>query len=219
MIPKNIHQIFFNIGKGELDSFPRYIESHQNVKLYCLNNDIKYKLWNRYEIDNLVNNSNKNIKDIYKNFRYDIQKIDFAKYLLIYNYGGIYIDLDINIIADIKCLFDKEYVFVRWNNSHLPYNAIVGGLSKSKLWKEIILECIRSTKEKDSMDIYKKWKGRYVYQTTGHYMIQRVLKREKISKKYLLNILDILSKGKRIIGKNVKFYDTNESVWYDKEYL
>ena len=68
------------------------------------------------------------------------------------------------------------------------------------------------------MKIYNKWKGRFVFHTTGHYAIHKVLKKF-IDIEYR-DILYIESKGKKIGNKNTAlFYDTNESVWYKPELL
>ena len=65
-------------------------------------------------------------------------------------------------------------------------------------------------------EIYKTWKGRFVFQTTGHFMLQRVLKKNKI--KGYLDIVKIHTKeGKIVQGSNPLFEDTSASVWYDKK--
>ena len=80
-------------------------------------------------------------------------------------------------------------------------------------YKDILDHCKESYYEKRKQDIYKKWKGRFVFQTTGHYMLQRVLKKHKISD--FLNILKVHTKsGKIVQGPNPLFEDSNASVWY-----
>ena len=65
------------------------------------------------------------------------------------------------------------------------------------------------------MDIYDKWKGRFVFQTTGHYMLNRVLKKHKDIPK--LDILTINSKNGTVIqGDAPLFEDFNVSYWFSK---
>ena len=114
-------------------------------------------------------------------------------------------------------LFDKELFFVHWDNDkkRLPYNAIMGSKEKNELFKSIMCECEKSFYEKRNIEIYGEWRGRFVFQTTGHFMLERVMKTEKIDKdKYFLNILKINNKGKIITGDNVLFEDENLSTWY-----
>ena len=168
-------------------------------------------------VENLLNKSNnKQFKKIYYDFDQDIMRIDFAKYLILWNYGGIYIDLDICIMTkSIRHLFDKNYFFVRWHNSKLPYNAILGTKKKNPLYLDILKHCEESYYEKRKIPIYQQWKGRFVFQTTGHFMLQRVLKKHKMNSKDYLDIVKIHAKDGRIIqGSNPLFEDTSSSIWY-----
>ena len=225
-IPRIIHQIFIDIGKGDLSQAAkgRFYQSHRLTKKYCQKAKIKYHLWNKGEIEDLVAKVAKGrYLDFYHQLRQDIQRIDFAKYLMLYQYGGIYLDLDVHIIEErpspkknsLNHLFQLDFIFVRWNDSDLPYNAILGASRKNPIFREIIKESRRSYLEKSKMSIYKKWTGRFVFQTTGHYMLKRVLKRNEIDPSQFHNILYIISKGREITSPNPIFYDTNESVWYD----
>jgi len=212
-----VHQIFFNIGKGELTEIPRFNECHKNNKKECKRQGIKYKLWTRKMVEKLLDKpKNKRFKKIYYDFSVDIMRIDFARYLILWNFGGIYIDLDICILGkSIKHLFSLDYFFVRWHDSQLPYNAILGTKSNNPLYLEILEHCEESYYEKRKQKIYKTWKGRFVFQTTGHFMLQRVLKKNKI--KGYLDIVRIHAKDGRVVqGKKPLFEDTSASVWFDK---
>ena len=210
-----VHQIFFNIGKGELHDIPRFYKCHLTNKKKCKKYGITYKLWSREKIEKLLEKP-KNIRfqKIYNDFDQDIMRIDFAKYLILWNYGGIYVDLDICIMnKSIRPLFQKDFFFVRWHNSTLPYNAILGTKVNNPLYLDILEHCEESYYEKRKIKIYKQWKGRFVFQTTGHFMLQRVLKKHHIHN--FLDIIKIHTKDGTIIqGPNPFFEDTSESVWY-----
>ena len=212
-----VHQIFYNIGKGELNEIPRFYECYQKNKKECKSQGIRYKLWSRKMVEKLLEKpKNKRFKKIYYDFDVDIMRIDFARYMILWNFGGIYVDLDICMMGkSIRHLFEKDYFFVRWHNSKLPYNAILGTKVNNPLYLEILEHCEESYNEKKKNKIYKKWKGRFVFQTTGHFMLQRVLKEHKI--KDFLDILKIYAKDGRVVsGKNPLFEDTSSSLWYDK---
>ena len=213
-----LHQIFFNIGKGELRDIPRFNECHKNNKSKCQKQGIQYKLWSRSMVERLLNKpENQKYKRVYYDFEQDIMRIDFARYLILYRFGGIYVDLDICMMnKSIKHLFKLPYFFVRWSDSHLPYNALLGTQKNNPLYAEILEHCEESYYEKSKQNIYKTWKGRFVFQTTGHFMLQRVLKRNKI--KDFLDIVKIHAKDGRVVqGSNPLFEDTSASVWYDKK--
>ena len=213
-----VHQIFFNIGKGELHEIPRFYKCHSNNKKKCKKQGIQYKLWSRKMVEREMDKKeNLEYRKLYYDFDQDIMRIDFARYLILYRYGGIYIDLDICMMnKSIKHLFKEPYFFVKWSDSHLPYNALLGTHKDNPLYKEILDHCKESYYEKRKDKIYKTWKGRFVFQTTGHFMLQRVLRKNKITD--FLDILKIFTKDGRIVqGKNPLFEDTSESVWFDKK--
>jgi len=231
-----IHQIFYNIGKGELNDIPQFKKCYDNNKQLCKKNKITYKLWTENDVTKLL--QDKSVPEKYRKLyaAFDshplgqpIQKIDFARYLILWLRGGIYIDLDICIIdneqkiARLKKLFEKEYFFVRWHTSKLPYNALLGTHKQTDLYKDILDHCYESFYEKVKQPIYKTWKGRFVFQTTGHFMLNRVIKKNKIKSSEFLNIMKIQNPDKRsnkVICKgppkcaNALFEDANVSVWY-----
>lgn len=213
-----VHQIFFNIGKGSLNEIERFKECHIHNHNWCKKNNIKYHLWDRQQV-NILLKKYPQYQKLYDDYKYDIQRIDFARYLILFDLGGIYIDLDIKIIDDIHHLFALPYFFVKWNNDKLgiPYNAVLGAERRLDLYLNILNHCRESFYTKKDIEVYKYWKGRFVFQTTGHYMLMRVLKKNKIPKKKILDILKIV-KGKTIIqGENPLFEDYNISVWYSSK--
>ena len=216
--PLKLHQIFFDMGKGKLKDIHQFYKCHVHNRKYCKKHNISYKLWSRKQIEALLEKpKNKQYKKLYYDFDQDIQRVDFGRYLLLWNFGGLYLDLDICIIKEksIKHLFQKDYFFVKWANDKrkLPYNAALGTKKNTDLYKDILDHCKESYYEKKKQEIYKKWKGRFVFQTTGHYMLQRVLKKHKI--KDFLNILKVHTKtGKIVQGPNPLFEDSNASIWY-----
>lgn len=221
-----VHQIFYNIGRGELHEIPAFEKCYLHNKKYCKKHKawVRHKLWDRDMVEELLNKpKNKKYKKIYHAFDQDIQRIDFARYMILWNHGGIYIDLDICIMKkSIKHLFKKPYFFVKWHTSHLPYNALLGTRPNTKLFEDILDHCEESYYEKKKQKIYKQWKGRFVFQTTGHYMLQRVLKKHKIT--HFEDIMKVNTKEGNIVCDgpipkcpNALFEDSSASVWYSKK--
>lgn len=134
MIPKIIHQIWFQ------DEFPPYdIDNllkkniytlnhmkrnrilNSNIpnkyklytsKMFDLNPDYYYFLWNEKMIEKmLVNNkiwgNNNLIKKLYYHYDLMIQKIDMAKYLILFLYGGFYVDVDVEFLKPFDALYNK----------------------------------------------------------------------------------------------------------------
>jgi len=216
MIPKVIHQIFFDIGKGKTyRHITEYVTGHDKTIKHCEENGIRHKLWNQKEVEELLHEEYPHFVELWENFREPIQRIDFARYMILHNEGGIYLDLDVHPIRDISSLWEKEFFFVRWNNDNKPYNAILGCEPSLELYEDIMEHCMESTYEKQEMEIYEKWKGRLVFQTTGHFMLWRVLKKHKITE--LLDIISVCNNLKSIwvCAPDAMFIDSNVSIWWE----
>lgn len=92
----------------------KYINLVNNIKK--LNPYSNYIFFTDDDIEIFINNKFPEYYNIYNNFPYKIQKIDFFRYLAIYYYGGVYLDLDINLFKSLKgidyedkCVFPLEF--------------------------------------------------------------------------------------------------------------
>ena len=217
-INKTVHQVYGIFDDGvPLKGIDVFYQNVIKTKAFCKKHNIKYKMWNLKLATKLVNTHFKQYKKLWKDFSVPIMRADFIRYCILYKYGGIYVDCDIHPIKKIDHLFDKEYFFVRWNDDkkNLPYNAILGGQKGAPIYDEIMKHCKESYYEKKKQPIYKQWKGRLVFQTTGHYMLQRVIKKNKVPLSNILDIIKIHAKsGKTVQGSNPLFEDSNASMWF-----
>ena len=217
MIPRIIHQVYGTFEDNvDLNDIPLYATQVSKTRQFCETHNIDYKMWGSQECRELLNKYPQYI-DTYNNFREKVMRADFIRYLILFDQGGLYVDCDISPIHSIDELLHKNEFFVRWNNDkkELPYNAVLGSVKNSTLYAEIIQHLIQSYQEKSQMEIYNKWKGRFVFQTTGHYMLQRVLKKYPETER--LDILKIYNKkGEVIQGTNPLFEDYNVSYWFKK---
>jgi inositol phosphorylceramide mannosyltransferase catalytic subunit len=88
----------------------KYKNFVNNIKK--LNPNSKYIFFTDIEIDNFVKNKFPEYYFTYQNFPYKIQKIDFFRYLAVYYYGGVYLDLDIKLSMTVSDLIlNKKAVF------------------------------------------------------------------------------------------------------------
>ena len=215
---KLIHQIFWSFDeKKTIEDFPNFLMNTQLTKIICKDQNIEYKLWNEEDCNNLIQSDFYTFQELWDDFIYPIQKVDFIKYCILHKYGGIYLDCDVKPYKPFSELFEKEFFFCHWHDDKkkLPYNAVMGSQPKNNLFRYIMCECERSFYEKRNIEIYGEWIGRFVFQTTGHYALERVMKQEKIDKdKYFLDIIKINTKDRVVKGENYFFEDDNVSAWY-----
>jgi mannosyltransferase OCH1-like enzyme len=213
-IPKIIHQVY-GIFKDEktLDDIPIFKKHTELTKAFCKGHNIQYKMWSLKDCEELLCEYYPEYIELWNEFRYPIQRADFIRYLILHRCGGIYIDCDIYPVKPLDTLLNDDLLFVCWHNDtkKLPYNAIMGAIPNHNLFIQICKDIIKRVEEKQSMKIYDTWKGRLVFQTTGHSMLKN-----HIHKQYIKDVLHIQNDTKNInvIGNEPYFYDSNISSWY-----
>ena len=217
-----IHQVYGIFNDGiKLEDIPIYKQNVDETILFCQKHNLKHKLWNLHDCEQLIKNDFPEYLQLWNDYRYPIQRADFIRYCILYKHGGLYVDCDIRPVKNLDNVFNEPIYFVYWNNDKkkLPYNAILASHQNNKLMLEIIKQCQIDFYEKCKIKTYETWKGRFVFQTTGHSMLERVIKKNNINKdKYFHDVLYVRNFDKGYdVGdcNNALFYDANASVWYD----
>jgi len=217
-----IHQVYGIFNDGiELTDIPIYKQNVDETQNFCKLHNYEYKLWNLKDCENLIKEDFSEYWQLWQDYRYPIQRADFIRYCILYKFGGLYIDCDIRPMKNLDAVFSEPLYFVHWadDKNKKPYNAIMGSVKNHNLFLEIIKNCKEDFYEKCTIKTYETWKGRFVFQTTGHSMLDRVMKKNNIDKnKFFHDVLYIKNYDKGIdIGcvNDSLFYDANASVWYD----
>ena len=180
MIPKIIHQIYFNLHKKEIEEIPLFKKSSDKVQE--LHPDYKYILWTEEACDNLVKEKLPNYYEFYKSMRYDIQRIDYMRFVLLYIFGGIYSDLDLIPIQRFDRVLNQKF-FVNTLKELIPkhneyvQNDFIGSVSGFPLWKHLLHNCEKNYRKKASMEVYDVRKARFVLHTTGPRYFSRIIKK------------------------------------------
>lgn len=111
-IPKEIHYIWF--GRGEKsDLIKKCIETTKEIL-----GDWEIKEWNE---DNYDIERSKYMKEAYDCKKYAFAA-DFARYDILYNHGGVYLDTDVELIKRIPDSFleDEGFAGMEGNNKVAP---------------------------------------------------------------------------------------------------
>lgn len=129
MIPKIIHYCWLS-GDPIPEELERYMASWK-VKLP----DYEFMLWN---FDRFDKNSSVWVKEAFENRKYAFAA-DYIRLYALYTFGGIYLDMDVEILKSFNDILDREY-FICYENSdkEIPEMAIVGASPKCK-WVECAL--------------------------------------------------------------------------------
>jgi mannosyltransferase OCH1-like enzyme len=117
MIPKVIYQVSINLNHTH-DLIQNQIE-----KTKKLNPTWEYKLiTTEKELDNIVYlNFENEIVDCYNNLNILVAKVDFWRYLVLYKFGGVYLDIDssINLNLDDLIKNDDDAIITAEGNPNL----------------------------------------------------------------------------------------------------
>lgn len=178
MIPKKIHQIYFDLYGKPFEANELFVQSRNS--LIEKHPEWEYKLWSEEECLELLETRYPHLYHFYKRFRYKIQQIDFIKCVILHAEGGFYVDLDNVAIKPMDDLVENTYLFNSLKHmTSVPeiMNNDIMASEKGWGWWEILFRDIKPNYEdKIKTDVYDTWKGRFILQTTGPRYMHRLIK-------------------------------------------
>lgn len=177
-IPKVIHQIY-----EDMDGPPSYLLEF--AESWRENNpDWVYKFWNKEDIDKFIKQYFPDIKGLYDRFPYSVQRWDVIRYLILYQLGGLYVDMDYEctqsitpLLCGLTCAIGMEPK-AHAVRSKIPYiigNAFMASIPGHPFLKELI-DGIFSD---DSLSNSCRNKNLEVLETTGPFKLTNCYKRSE----------------------------------------
>jgi len=173
-IPKIIHQIWWQ-GMNKLpNKYKEYNKSWINK-----NKSWKIIYWDEYKIIQLLKKYYPDILKLLNNYEFMIQKIDVAKYVILYHYGGVYVDMDTVCEKSLDILINKKefskYSFICCNMEIVPFIKIINnGVIFSKK-KHPILLVLLSNLGKSSVKRYYHNQDFYIMESTGPMIFDKII--------------------------------------------
>lgn len=149
-IPKIIHQI---APKDRERWHPLWHRCQESWLKHF--STFEYKLWDDEEgIDDLVKNSFPQYFDYYVNLPVHIMKIDFARFCILYEYGGIYADMDMFCYKNFYSEIYKEVQILE-----APYGDLFleNALMSSSLKNNFFITCIEKSIERYNTHVKNKF--------------------------------------------------------------
>lgn len=170
MIPKIIHQIW-----SSKEAFP---ESYKVLSETWKRDypEWGYILWDDKHISEFLEKYYPHYKERFRQFPYNIQRCDAIRYLILYQMGGMYIDLDYESLQSIEpliigktCCFSEEHEYSKGQkekyNRQVPHyfnNAMMLSVPAHPFVKKIIESVFSSPVKNVYGDPFD-----YILQTTG----------------------------------------------------
>ena len=170
-IPRIIHQIYFDQSGP-----PAYLlDISQSWKE--LNPDWEYKFWNGNDVNSFIQEYYPELIPAYNSLRYDVQRWDAIRYLILYKMGGLYVDMDYEctetitpILCNTICAMGLEPNghAIRIYKPYIVGNAFMATIPGHPYFKEIIDE-VFYRKGQECLET-----DELVLNTTGPYMTTRL---------------------------------------------
>ena len=98
-IPKIIHQIWFQGA----DHIPANFRKNSD-KLQVMNGKWHYMLWDDCTLRRECQSISRSVVAKYDSFKHMHQKIDFGRYVVLYRYGGVSIDMDVKPLRPLDSI-------------------------------------------------------------------------------------------------------------------
>lgn len=160
-IPKIIHQ-----------TAPRDVSKWNEIWPKCQASwkrnfpDWEYRMWTDEDLDQLIRTKYTWFYHTYVSYPKNIMRIDAARYFILYEYGGMYADMDFECVKNFEHLIPRGLAFAAetpWNTWGEVYqNALMGSPPKHEFWKHVFEDLMQNKNDED------------VLTATGPMVIQRV---------------------------------------------
>lgn len=110
MIPKLLHFIWF---QGFDDD--KFIKKYDKlIKTWEAHNpNWRIKKWNEKSLDKFIETKYPQYLELWKSLDKIVKKCDFARYLLVYHFGGVYVDVDTECFKPLDAFFKLDKLHFR----------------------------------------------------------------------------------------------------------
>ena len=174
-----IHQIYgvFRDNKP-LSDFPLFVDSKKAWMKVAKDAGYRYKLWNDDMCTKLINKYPE-FKKMYNSVKFPVMRADIIRFLILYDEGGMYVDMDVFPLKK-KYEFDRlafcEYYYTPKKPHTNTDMEVIYAPKGSEVMYDFLKFVETRIKEKNKIDIYKDWKVRYIFQTTGPRSLMEFIK-------------------------------------------
>jgi inositol phosphorylceramide mannosyltransferase catalytic subunit len=161
--------------------------------LKCLHPDFEYQFFDDHQVEAFVRSEFPEYREVFKSFRFGIQRYDFFRYLAVLRLGGFYFDTDVFFVTGLhellahRCVFSFEELtlsrYLRrqyqmdWEIGNYGFGAVAG----HPFLDAVIQNCIRAQRDPDwvkamMQGIPRPFRAEFhVLNTTGPGLVSRTL--------------------------------------------
>ena len=139
--------------------------------------EFKYKLWNDDDLYELIKNYFPQYIKLYNDFGNDIiLKVDFARYAILYKYGGIYADMDFMCKKNFYNQLTNNLIIVESSaSSEIVQNSLMASPPNDKRWLKVMDNCKNYFYEFKKKNKNVSITGKNVIDISGPRLLSRAL--------------------------------------------
>tara|TARA_B110001469_G_C9591931_1_gene293722 strand:- start:494 stop:1255 length:762 start_codon:yes stop_codon:yes gene_type:complete len=227
-IPKIIHQVFFDVGLGQLKDKPLYLKSIANMKQFNAKKDgWRHILWTKNKSIKMIKKYFPQYYDYYLKLPSEWYRLELVRYFALAKYGGFYIDLDMFCNKSLTPLCKLDY-FVHTHSGRKWKGGGQGLFAENNCFafkpgrlNDILKYSQEQFYDKVKIAVYKTWKIRLMLQTVGVKMYARWCKESGIKPLTHMVCTDsITTKNKQDSNKyreQCYFFDVASKAWLDSK--
>jgi len=200
MIPKIIHH---SAPRSKKKWHPAWEPCLKTWYDHFPESEYEHIMWDDEKIDCFIEEKFEKYYLLYHTLPFDIQRLDLFRYFLLYEYGGIYVDMDYVCVENFYDDFRSKLVLVQSTSDREIYqNSLMASEPKNEFWLQLIEKSFQqyfkyrlvTTIEDPEFDVY-------ILITTGPILFTE-LKKEK---DYLFDDVQMLS----VLNYNARPEDSN----------
>lgn len=148
-IPRIVHQVWFNTGKGVHITEP-FQHAHQSVVAMCKQYNYVHVIWDESMALALLRVFYPSFIPYFMQYKEHIYRIDAIRYFILYTFGGIYLDMDVHVSTHLDHMIraPRQCVLTRTPTSkHHLSNFMMASCMAYPLMFDCMQQCMRRCRQ------------------------------------------------------------------------
>ena len=152
-IPKIVHQVWFDYSHPDNTGveFPANVVVEWRDNCRRLNPDFEFKVWSFSEAEALIQAKYQFMWETWKAMEpWWIKQADTIRYLVLYEFGGIYMDMDMSCEGSLDSIIDDTSLAIHHGcarNGEYAHNSIMASAPGHWFWPNTFIEIINHVQD------------------------------------------------------------------------
>lgn len=189
MIPKIIHKL---APKNKNNWHPIWENCLSSWKTNFIEEEYEYIMWDDEKIDNLIEDKFPEYLNFYNSLPFHIMQLDLVRFCILYEYGGIYSDMDYFCCQNFYDELDSSLVFVESSASNeIIQNSLMASSKNNLFFMNLIEESKKTFYYYELItNCNSEKKDDYIKSITGPILISNYYKNLSEEEKQKIQLLD-----------------------------